>query len=278
MIDKKYTNQFPKKYYKEIVFVFVFFLTYLPTFMWMWDRWFSNDSYYSHGILVPFVSGFLIWQMRDDLKQLKPKSSVWGVWLIVLGVLIHMVSSLFRIYFTSGFSILIVLAGAILHFGGEELFKRAAFPAAFLFFMIPLPHVVVANISFKLRLLAAHIATISLNSLRIPALQEGTIINMRNACVIVDDVCSGLRSLIALAALGSIFTFWMKGKLAKRLLLFLSTVPIAMITSATRVTFLAAVSEIWGTRYATGIVHDVSGFLFFGLAFVLFFIVKNLIE
>ena len=42
----------------------------------MWDRWFSRDSYYSHGILIPFVSIYLIWQRREELLKIKPKMTI----------------------------------------------------------------------------------------------------------------------------------------------------------------------------------------------------------
>ena len=271
-------ENFPGKYMKQIIVGIIFILTYLPTLLWMWERWWSRDSYYTHGILIPFVSGYLIWQMKDELKKIPFKESAWGIRLIIIGILIHLVSSLFRVYFSSGFSMIIVLAGLVLYFYGQEVLKKIIFPIGFLVFMVPLPMVVIANISFKMKLFAAKIAAIILNSLGIPALQQGSIIRMRSAYVIVDDVCSGLRSLISLTALGSIFAFWMKGPMFKRVLLFASTIPIAIITNVCRVIFLSCISEIWGTEYATGMVHDITGFMVFALAFILLFFVSKLLE
>ena len=271
-------NEVFKKYFKEIVAGLIFLFMYLPVFVWMWDRWWARDSYYSHGILIPFVSAYLIWQMKDELKKIPRQESVWGIRLILIGIALHLLSALFRIYFSSGFSMLIVLAGMVLHFFGREVFKKIAFPIAFLFFMIPLPMVVIANISFKLKLFAAKVATFILNSMGITAIQQGSIIHMRSAHVIVDDVCSGVRSLVSLAALGSIAAYWMKSSMGKRLILFISTVPIAIITNVCRVIILSCVSEIWGAEHATGFLHDATGFMVFALACVLLYFVKRLIE
>ena len=267
-----------KKYGKEIAVGLVFILAYIPTLMWMWDRWFVLDSYYSHGILVPFVTGYLIWQDREALKNIPCISSPWGMWLIILGVIIHLLSSLFRVYFSSGFSMLIVLFGLILHFFGVKILKKILFPVTFLIFMVPLPMVVIANISFKMKIFAAQIATEVLNAMRIPALREGSLIKMRHAYVMVEDVCSGLRSLISLAALGSIFAYWMKGPMWKRILLLFCTIPVAVMTNVFRVVFLASISEIWGAQYATGFIHDLSGFLVFALAFLLLLFIGRLLE
>lgn len=263
---------------KQLLIGVIFLLTYTPTLIWMWDRWFVRDSYYTHGILIPFVTIYLIWQEKDKLKGIKPKESRWGMPLVILGIIIHILSALFRVYFTSGFSMIIVLFGLILILYGKEVLNKIFFPLCFLVFMIPLPELVITNVSFRMKLFAAQIATIVLNNMRMPAIREGSLIKMRNAYVMVDDVCSGLRSLISLTALGSIFAFWMKGPMWKKILLFLSTIPIAIITNVCRIIFLASVSEIWGPQYATGFVHDASGFLVFALAYILLFAAAKVIE
>lgn len=267
-----------KRYSKEFLAGAVFATTYVPTFLWMWDRWFVADSYYSHGILIPFVTGFLIWQKKDELAKLKKTSSRWGILLITAGLIIHLFSSLFRIYFTSGFSMLIVLSGLILRFYSPLLFRKILFPICFLVFMIPIPEVAIVNISFKMKILAAQSATVLLNKIGLLAIRKGSIIQMQHAHVIVDDVCSGLRSLISLTALGAIFAYWMNAPAVKRVILFASTVPIAIATNMIRVIFLAGVSEIWGAQYATGFVHDASGFMVFALAFLLLYAVGKVLE
>ena len=268
-----------KKYQDEIITLGLVLLTYTPTFLWMWDRWFAKDSYYSHGILIPFVCFYLIWNKKDELRQIPKEYSPWGFRIFILGVILHLISAAFRVYFSSGFSLIIMLLGLVLHFWGEKVLGHVFFPIIFLTFMIPLPIVTIANISFKLKVFAAQFATLILNNhLRIPCFQDGSIIRLQHSQVIVDDVCSGLRSLISLTALGSIFAYWIKGGIVKKAIVFLSTIPIAVITNAFRIVFLSTVSEIWGAQYATGFIHDLSGFIVFAGAFVLLFSVVKLLE
>jgi len=262
----------------ELLLAGMFILTYIPTSLWMWDRWFARDSYYSHGILIPFVTGFLIWRMRAELAAIRPKRSSWGMPLIIIGLIIHLGSSLFRIYFTSGFSMLIVLSGLILFLYGSKVLRKIVFPVCFLMFMIPVPLVVIANISFKMKILAAQIATAALNGMGLEAVRSGSVLKMQHTYVVVDDICSGLRSLISLTALGSIFAWWMKAPMYKRILLFCSTIPIAIATNVLRIVFLSFVSEVWGPAYATGFVHNFSGFMVFALAFVLLYAVGKVLE
>ncbi len=230
-----------------------FILIYVPAFIEMWGRWFARDSYYSHGILIPFVTVYLIAQRIPELKKLKMEPSPLGIVLVMAGIGLYLLSSFFRVNFTAGFSMMIVLYGLVLQFYGIKILRVIAFPLFFLIFMVPLPEVVVANLSFRLKLFAASIAAYMLKSMGFLATQEGSIIKMRHAYVIVDDVCSGLRSLISLTALGSIFAYWMKGPMFKRILLFLTTIPIAVVTNVVRVIILSCISEIWGPEYASGL-------------------------
>ena len=271
-------KQIMKDHAQPLVAALVLLAAYLPTLMWMWSRWFATDSYYSHGILIPFVSGYLIWQKRAELLTTPVKESRLGMPLIVGGVVLYLFSALFRINFTGGLSMFIVIFGLVLHFYGMAILKKILFPVAFLIFMFPLPEVAIVNISFRMKMFAAAIAEKLLNQMGILAKRNGSIIMMRHAQVVVDDVCSGLRSLISLTALGSIFAFWLNGPGWKKVILFLTTIPIAIITNVCRVVFLATVSEIWGTDAASGLLHDASGFLIFALAFVLLLGVSKVIE
>lgn len=267
-----------RKFYQQIILAALLLIAYVPAILWMWDRWFTKDSYYSHGILVPFVTAYLIWIKREKLAKIKTKRSRWGLPVIVFGLLAYLLSSALRVYFSAGFSFLAVIVGLILHFYGRRMLRAIWFPIFFMVFMVPLPLVVITNISFKMKLFAAQIAEGVLNNMGLRAIRHGSIIYMQHTQVVVDDVCSGLRSLISLAALGSIFAYWLKAPRWKRMLLFLSTFPIAIITNVCRVVFLSAVGEIWGGKAASGFVHDASGFLVFALAFILLWGVSKILE
>jgi exosortase len=266
-----------KNHQKEILVVILLFAAYTPTIIWMWDRWFAENSYYGHGILVPLVSLYLVWRKREDLKKLPPQPSPWGFRLFILGIIIFWISAILHVYFTSGFSMLIVMAGLVLHFYGKKALGEIRFPLLFLVFMVPLPLILVAFICFKLKIIAAHLATFILNRIGLPAIQLSSIIKMAHSNVLVEDSCGGLRSLISLTALGCIFAYRLRIRLMKKMLLFASAIPIAVITNACRIVFLSAVGEIWGTEFTQGFLHDLSGYLVFVFAFLMLYAVKKLL-
>lgn len=253
-------------------------LAYLPTIIWMIDRFSAKDTYYSHGFLVPFVSAFLVWRMRDKLKKIKPLPSTLG-WLFFLGgIAVHLISALLRVYFTSGFSLIAVVAGLVLLFWGKEFLKALWFPIGFLVFMLPLPLVAIANLSFKLKIFAATVSTWIVNGIGIEAIREGSIIRTHHSYLMVEDPCSGIRSLIALIALGALMAYFLNASRIKKAALFLVSIPIAIASNVIRITALSLVSEMYGAKFATGKFHDIMGILVFVFAFIGMSLVAKLLE
>jgi exosortase/archaeosortase family protein len=89
--------------------------------------------------------------------------------------------------------------------------------------------------------------------------------------IIIGDVCSGLRSLIALLAFGALFAYLSKMTLARRLLLFAAAVPIAVLANMWRIVTLTFIACRFGSHATHGWVHDFTGYGIFAVAFVLFF-------
>jgi len=70
----------------------------------------------------------------------------------------------------------------------------------------------------------------------------------------------------------------LKGSYVRKGLLLLSSVPIAMATNICRIIIIAVVNDLYGEKAAMGWFHDFSGFLVFGVAFVLLLGASNLLQ
>jgi len=263
---------------KLVIMATLVSIAYIPTFAWMVDRWSEKDTYYSHGFLVPFISFFLVWLKRDELSKLKINPANIGWLFFGIGILTHAVSALWRVYFTSGFSLIPVIAGLVLLFFGKTFLKMLWFPIAFLLFMIPLPLVAIANISFKLKILASQISTGILNGLGVAAIRDGSIIKTMHAYIIVEDPCSGIRSLIALIALGALMAYFSNISKPRKAIIFASSVPIAITSNVIRIVALSLVSEMYGAKWATGFFHTAMGMLVFVFSFFSLLIISKLLE
>lgn len=158
---------------------------------------------------------------------------------------------------------------------GKLGLKDMAFPVLFLAFMFPLPAEMTDPISHHLKYFSAGLSTCILNLLQIHAVQEGNMIKMPHSATIVDDACSGIRAIISLLAMGGLFVYWMKSDVSKKFMLMFSVIPVALLTNSLRIVFLSVVLEFYGAKYTKGIVHDIAGFLIYGTAFLLFFLISK---
>ncbi len=260
--------RYPKKNTLNLAAIAVLFIAaFYSTFLILADRFNAADSYYSHGFLIPFVCGFLIWRKRKALCATPIKPSLMGLPILIVGLILHVVSRLLKINFIDYLSIIVVLEGIILYLWGKQINRQLLFPLLFLIFMLPLPSVVIIGISFKMKIFAASVATNLAHKLGIPAMRGGSTIYLPNGLMEVGDPCSGLRSLISLLALGAIFTQFINGSIWQKVTLFCIAAPVAFVSNMLRILGLVVVYYVYGEKVALGFFHDLSGMLVFVFAF-----------
>lgn len=233
-------------------------------------KYLAVDSYYSHGFLVPLVSAYLIWRKRKRIQSLLPGAqfSCSGLILLAAGLLLHLISTALSIEFGSYFSLPIVLAGLGLYLLGKKNFPTLFFPLVFLIFMLPLPNVIIIAISFKMKMLAAQLASGAVNLMGIPITRDGSTIYLPAGSLVVGDPCSGLKSLISLFALGVVFTQFTNAPAFKKSILCLAAIPIAVISNVLRIMLLILAAHVYGEKAALGFFHDFTGMLVFVFAFI----------
>jgi exosortase len=85
----------------------------------------------------------------------------------------------------------------------------------------------------------------------------------------VADPCSGLRSLLAMTALTAVYAYLTQRTLLRKWLLFLASIPLAIVGNMARITTVALVAQAFGEKLALGIYHDYSGYVVFSVAITL---------
>ncbi len=258
-------------YFKIVLIPLLIILIYYKTFIWMEDRWGKPGSYYSHGYLIPFITAFLIWRARKCFTGVNYGSSILGIVLFSTGIFIQIVSTFMRINFTSAFSFILVLLGIVFYLFGKEAGKKLLFPILFLIHMIPLPLSAIAELSLNLKLFAAECAMSIIHVIGIPVVQDGSKIFFSDCSLVVGDICSGLKSLIALIAIGTLYAHMSGVSNYAKTILFFASAPAAVIANIIRILILCLVANNWGSDIATGLVHDITGIIIFGIAFILLF-------
>jgi len=232
----------------------------------------NNDPDYSHGFLVPFLSVYFIWERWNALTDETPSPSIWGIGLLSFGLFSLVVGLIGAELYVQRASLIVVLSGLVLLILGWKYLWLLSLPIGFLIFMIPLPAIVVNTIAFPLQLFAAKTATFCLFSLGIPVLREGNLIMLASTTLEVAEACSGLRSLLSLLALGTVYGYFSQDVMWKRWMLVVLSVPIAIVANAFRVSGTGILAHYFGAEAAEGFYHTFEGWLVFVVAFLLLFV------
>jgi exosortase A len=249
---------------------------YHATFATLVRTW-QSDENYSHGFLIPPVVAFLFFREWRRMVGAISRGALWGLAVIVVALLGHVVSIRAGVFMTQGYSFVLLLYGLALFLLGARATSRIWFPIGYIVFMLPMPPLVVNVLSFRLKLFAARIGSLIVSWLGIPLARSGMTIHLPSGSLRIADPCSGLRSLIALVALGALFAYLTRGNLWKRLVLFASAVPLAVVANIVRISLLCVVADVRGVDAALGFFHNFSGIILFLIAFAGLVIVRRLL-
>ena len=278
MMSQLSLNQLVTKRVLSGLLLFISFITlYYPIFLKLIHDW-EVDPNYSHGYFIPLISLFMVWVSKEKFKNAEVVPQKYGLIIIVLGLLQLALSWIGNEYFLQGTSMIVVLLGMSLYLGGHKITKILALPILYLVFMVPIPSIIWNKIAFPLALFASSLSTEAISTLGISILREGNILTLPNITLQVVDACSGLRSLITLLALSAILAFLADQNKTKKIILFLSAVPIALLSNVIRLIVTAVLARYWGSSVAHGFIHDFSGLAVFVLGLGMLVGVKFLLD
>jgi exosortase len=259
------------------------------------DWWY--DENYSHGLLIPFIIGYILWLQRDKFVPKVTNSAViWGAAAIVFALFALWAGVAGAELYTQRLSLLLLLSGTVIYFWGWSILRLALVPLFLLFLAIPIPAILFNRIAFPLQLFASRCAVWSMSVLGIPVLRQGNVIELKPLNSLntkkleVVEACSGIRSLMTLLTLAVVFAYfthprsgdnsggkpfsWLKSYgFWRSSILVLSAVPIAIVTNAFRVSGTGVLAHYYGTEVADGFFHSFSGWAIYIVAFILLFLV-----
>lgn len=235
---------------------------YASTLAHLAGQWW-NDPNFSHGFFVPLFAAFVVWQDRSRLTRLALRPSWAGLGLLAIAMVTLIVGRMGADLFLSRLSLLIAIAGVIILFLGWNVFRVLLFPWAFLLLMIPIPAILLQQITFPLQLLASRVASITLPWMGVPVLREGNVIILPAMALEVAEACSGIRSLMSLATLAVIYGYLMERRIGMRWMLALAAIPIAVAANSLRIVGTGLLVQYWNPDKAQGFFHEFSGWLIF---------------
>lgn len=218
---------------------------------------------YSHGLIIPLLSAYLIWRQRQELRALPFTGSWAGLALIFAGLVLRFLGEQTTMQTMEHYAFILVLYGLILALTGPVVFRRLWMPLLILVFAIPLPSFFNNSLSLQLQLVSSALGVWFIRAAGISVLLEGNVIDLGSYQLEVAEACSGLRYLFPLMTLAFIVAYLFRGPMWKRIALFLSSIPITVLMNGLRIGVIGITVDRWGTAMAEGVLHDFEGWLMF---------------
>jgi exosortase len=218
---------------------------------------------FSHGFLIPFFAAFLLWDKRHELRRTSISPSWSGAPLVVLGLFELLVGIFGADLFLQRTSFIVLTAGIVWALLGRPMLSRVKFVLLVLLLAIPLPTIVLNQITFPLQLRASQFASDLLQVTGVPVLRDGNIIQLPAMSLEVAEACSGIRSLMSLITVAVIYGYFLERKTWKRVVLAISAIPIAVAANVARIFGTGLCVQYWDPDKAEGFFHEFQGWLMF---------------
>jgi len=241
-------------------------------------RQWVEDPSWSHGFLIPLFSLYFVNQRKKEILAGQSQPSIVGLLLLIACLIFHPLNVVqFRIAYFESLTVVAAIGATVLFLGGWQLLRLTWLPVLYLVFALPLPARLYRDVTIPMRIFAADIATAVLDA--VPDLQakaNGVVIDVVFRGRVMDpplnvaEACSGMRLLMAFFALGVAMAYLHDRPFWHRIVLLLSTLPIAILCNVLRVTVTGLIYVLWDPAYAQGIYHDMLGLLMLPVAFGLY--------
>ena len=250
----------------------------LPMTLWAWARY--APAYNSeHGKIVPLIFAYLVWYHRDEVIRAKKEGSNQGLLWVAAGCLIFAIGARTlqgRLGMAAG---PVLLYGMILYLWGKEVARILRVPIAFLVFMIPMSAIEQATSS--LQGFVTGIAQASCGLVGIHLYREGSTlipVDQSFGGFNVAEGCSGIRSLMAMIMVTTIFVHLTQNQRWKQIVILCCSVGFAIIGNAGRIITIFVAARLFGATFAGGPYHEISGYVSFPIALAAMLGVSHLLD
>ena len=231
-----------------------------------------NKPEYSHGYLIPFLALYVIGIRATRMVRAADGPSWFAVLALAAVLGLNTVGELSAIQVIIQLSFVLAiwaLCAVVFGWGGV----RAIWPGLlFLLFMVPLPDILQFNLSNQLQLVSSRLGTAVLRLVGVPVFLQGNVIDLGAYKLQVVEACNGLRYLFPLACFGYLSTILFRGPAWQRMLLLLSSVPIAVFMNSFRIAVTGVLVNQYGTSAADGFMHYFEGWVIFSACLVIMFL------
>ena len=238
----------------------------------------AGSQLHSYVLLVPFVSAYLLYLRRDQLPKKHSTDLLFALMSLAAGLGLFAYTQSLEVaarapaintrivLLTSSF--LCCLAAGGFFFFGRDWMRSAAFPLAYLIFMVPMPDAMADALETASKYASAEATNLFFFLSGTPFLRSGLIFQLPNIAIEVAQECSGIRSswvlfiTSILAANLFLKTPW------RRLALVAFVIPLAILRNGFRILVIGLLCVNVGPQMIHSVIHRRGGPFFFALSLI----------
>lgn len=228
--------------------------------------WRRSDTF-AHGYFILPISLWLVWRSKHQWHKHAFSFSRVSLIPLSLSLALFLFASAADVNALVQLSAVAILVCTIWMLVGNKVAWQFKFPLAFLFFLVPIGQ----NIIPALQDITAWFTVFFLQLTGIPVFRDGLYIQTPTGLFEVAVACSGIRYLIASAAVGALYAYLTYSKLKKQIIFFIFALILPIIANGIRAYLIVAIAHYSDMKYATGADHLVYGWFFFGIVIMLMF-------
>ncbi|MEO7271859.1 MAG: exosortase/archaeosortase family protein [Vicinamibacterales bacterium] len=243
---------------------------YAPTARWLYGRWTMSVWHNAHGLFIPPLVGWMVWQELKARPDLPTSSSPWGFAFLVPALALQVIDTGMHTDLLSAIGLVLALPGLALLFLGAARTRLIAFPLFLATFALPIPLGLTETIHLVLRKIAITGASAVLPLFGVTIFSEGTTMHTVRGSLEVADACSGFSTLYAAMAV-AFLTAYTAATNTRRALVLLLAAPIAIASNVLRVVILVGLVVWQGQPILETFLHPLSGMMTFALSLPIIF-------
>jgi exosortase len=259
----------------------IFPLFFIAAFFPLWKQlvltWAKSEDY-SHGFLVVPLALYILWHKRTNLKKATLQPSSWGLPLASISLSLYALGQLAGIFSLAAFSMVLFISSAIVYLFGFPMLRVLLFPSFILLFMIPIPAQISSSLTIQLQIHVSKASTALASSLGIPVYLDGNVLHIPGRTLLVVEACSGLRSMLSILLLSTIFAhFTLHSKWLKAGLIA-AALPVGYILNIMRIFIILFSLNYFRLDLTDSRLHTCFGLFIFALATISIDLTRRLLS
>jgi exosortase A len=222
--------------------------------------WWTSTTF-GHCLFIAPVIGWLVWQRRAGLAQVKPAAWWPGLALVAIGGFGWLLGDAASVALARHLGLVMMLQGAVVTILGPNIARALLFPLCYAFFLVPFGE----GLQAPLQTVTVAMTMPLLHLFGVPAQVDGVLITIPNGYFEVAEACSGAKFVIAMIAYGTLvanvcFVSW-----RRRAVFMVVALIVPVIANGLRAFGTIYAAYLTSVERATGLDHIVYGWIFFGL-------------